>query len=82
MIYSPVPLDIKRPKPPNSRKIYRLEVTYPGVDVMMDSMNWDIRFPRNRRYFSRDSAETRANIFRDCGCHVRVIASKPIEWEE
>lgn len=82
MIYSHVPLDIERPRPPNCRRIYRLEVTYPSASVMLDARDWDLKFPRNRRYLSKNAAEKRAALFRECGCHVRVIASKPIEWEE
>lgn len=82
MRYASIPLQIRQPNPPGTVRIYRLEVTYPTVDIMLQMEDEGLRFPRNRRYLSRNGAESRARLFRELGCHVKVIASKPVKWEE
>lgn len=81
MRYSRYPLQIKQPQPPSPLRVYRLEVTYPDVDTMLELMDEGRHFPWNRRYLSYSGAHSRAQIFRSLGCHVRVVRSKLVEWE-
>lgn len=39
------------------------------------------KFPAERRFFSKKSAERRAAIYRSLGAEATVVQSKPIAWE-
>lgn len=68
--------------PQGKVRVYRVEVTYPTANIMVEMAEAGFKWPRNRRYITQDSAEARARLFREYGAEARVVASKPVEWEE
>lgn len=66
--------------------MYRLIVQYPEKPTIPDhspygSEGIPFSWPMKRDYLSLGGAQHRANLFREYGATVEIVASRPVSWE-